>query len=269
MTGFHSPLSRPPSSDAAYHALFDELGLETAQAGGPKGAEGGAPSPESNEVFDLEPRARAQNGRPPISAEAKDYEAAYRLGCAENTIVLKLTGTAKDIVAFDADDQHRLSLGGTVEFHWPSEKVHVTAPASGHARFFVPLTFADYTGPDRIMLYELTFEDDAGTPWHLLGFKRMHAGEGTRAWADTTNLFVTVWTPGRKPTMGVARLSMERFLYEVLGKMRVTGTNDPTRKTWALAIYGEVLFGHLWDLYFAGLLRSKALIGPRPLSRRA
>ncbi len=204
-----------------------------------------------------------------VSASARDYEAAYRRGRADNTIALALTGTIEDIVAFDADDTHRLQIGGTVDFRWLKHGIRCHATVSGHADFFVPPAFLSFKGKDRIMVYDVTFRDDAGDPWHVLGFKRMHADEGARAWADTTNLFVTITcAPKDLVTIGVARLAMETFLYDVLGKMRVTGTEDPARKVWALAAYGELLFGHLWEIYGPHVLQSRGLVASSPLSRR-
>jgi cholesterol oxidase len=244
MTGFHAPAEdTAPATVGPHSGLFAALSIQ--------------------------PRGLGANGGPEVSDNSESYEAAYKLGCPKNTITLTLNGTIKDIAAFDADDDHRLEIDGTVEFSWPEKSINYKGPICGHANFFVPLTFIKYKGPDHIMLYDLAFRDETGAAWHVVGFKRLHEGEGTRAWSDTTNLFVTITCEQRGlRTSGVARLPMEKFLYEVVGKMKVTGTTDPARRAWAVAMYGELLFGHLWDIYMPQMRQSKSFFAGRPLSRR-
>ncbi len=210
-----------------------------------------------------------------VPQTAEPYEAAYRRGCPRpgapgNTLSLTMHASIDDVVAFGADDRHRMPMRGTADFHWPDEHIAIDgAPLDGGASLFVPFPGSAYQGPDRIMLYELSFAQ-GDERWHVLGFKRMHHGEGARAWADTTNLFVTVWSEARDlVTEGVARLPMEVLLYEVIGKMRVTGTTDPARTVWAIATFGTVFFGHLAEIYLPAIERYRGLALGRTMGRHS
>ena len=79
-----------------------------------------------------------------------------------------------------------------------------------------------------------------------------------------------MWSEGRGlVTEGVARLPMETFLYEVIGKMRVTGTSDPARTAWAIATFGTVFFGHLAEIYLPAIERHRRLATGQSLGRHS
>jgi cholesterol oxidase len=243
MTGFHAPL---PRQDKLTHGLLDRLNIDR--------------------------RARTPHPRLDVSPEPGEYEAAYRRGCPVNVLSLTMHAFMEDIVAFEADRDHRMAMTGDVVLRWPERGIDCKASfdAGSYASLFVPLRFEQGVGKDRFMLYDLSFEEPSGPRWYVLGFKRMHIGEGTGAWADTTNLFVTVWCPERDLiTEGVARLPMETLLYETMGELEVTGTEDPARRAWAIATFGAVFFGHLGEIYLPALRRYQALLGGQLLKRRS
>ena len=208
--------------------------------------------------------------------DAETYEAAYRRGRpSENVLTLTLDARIDDVSAFEADDEHRISLEGTVDFRWREQKVNSPrSPARGHARLFVPVASAGDQGRDRFLLYDLELDeltrggDKTGRTWRLDGFKRMRAGEGTRAWADVTNLYAVV-SSGDLRTYGTARLPLEAFMNDVLGKMRVTGTDDPVRIAWAMSLFGDVFFGHLADVYLPASAKALRNVLGHPLRRGA
>jgi choline dehydrogenase-like flavoprotein len=236
MTGFHAPAAGPR---VPTNTLRETL----------KGKRNGGPHLPDTDV----------------TVNAAPYEDAYRRGVSSgNVLSLTMHASMPDVVGFEADYRHRMEMTGEVAFKWPEQGIDVVAPIQpgGYADLFVPLHFPDYRGRDRFMLYDLSFELKKGDLWHVLGFKHMHVGEGTQAWADTTNLFVTVWPHDRRlVTEGVARLPMETLLYETMGKMKVTGTTDPMKRVWAFATFGNVFFGHLQELYVPALQRYAQLLG--------
>jgi choline dehydrogenase-like flavoprotein len=273
MSGFHAPVAPLASATNASGAeplrgLLDELGLgddlEPLVRKAPEAASSG----------NAASRAQARPRTRDLSPEPTEYEAAYLRGCdAHDTVSLTMNASIPDVVMFDADDRHRLHIKGTIEFVWGRENIDTSGKKEvaleGHADLFVPLTFGDYVGPDRIMLYDLGFDVPGRGAWRVLGYKRMHANEGTRAWADTTNLFVRISNEHEDlVTFGVARLPLETLLYDVLGKMDVTGTSDPARTAWAIATFGAVFFGHLGDLYLPKLGRYQQIFTLDPMAKR-
>lgn len=163
MAGFHAPDSSTHGAapiKVPEQGLFAELGLLPKHGVGFRGM------------------------RRDIPAEPDDYEAAYRCGRQKgSTIVLTLDAKIRDVVAFDADDQHTLQIEGTIDLGGAT--LAGKAPLRGLANLFVPLTLASYVGDDRIMYYDLTFDLPGSkgelVAYHLRGFKRLHANEGARA----------------------------------------------------------------------------------------
>ncbi len=261
MGGFHAPSEAPPPRGPSLMRF-----LEPPEPSEPRSTRPPAPT----RYAAVEQAARVND--PPLDTDF--YEHAYQRGRPRNTLELTMHATIADVAAFDADDEHRLAIRGTASFHWPDKNIaYDQADLEGEARLFVNGTFDHYRGEDRFMVYNLSF----GPPrplarWNVTGFKRLHAGEGTRAWADVTNLFVVVERADESlRTYGVVRLPLETFLFEVLGKMRVRGADaktDPARVAWATALFGDVFFGHMADLYLPTVKRSLSHFFTHPLSRR-
>jgi predicted acylesterase/phospholipase RssA len=111
----------------------------------------------------------------------------------------------------------------------------------------------------RKMLYRLWFEDAAGKPLTLLGFKDVKDDPGFDVWSDTTTLYTriveghgTFADQGKLLASGVLKLHMMDFLKE-LTTFRVQGPTLADR-TSALARFGQLFLGKLWDVYASHVL---------------
>jgi cholesterol oxidase len=114
----------------------------------------------------------------------------------------------------------------------------------------------------RWMKYRLVFADESGQYWLFRGNKRLRDDPGFDAWRDTTSLFVRLFGPlpsepargvklpeRSQSGLGVVHVDATRFLFEQLQSFRVTGTDDPARKSWAVAKFALFFFGELQRVY--------------------
>jgi hypothetical protein len=106
------------------------------------------------------------------------------------------------------------------------------------------------------MYYRLFFTDENGAPFTLLCYKNVHEQEGGDIWTDTTTAFTRVLrghvgleAEGNTEIVaaGIIRIHMLDFLHQ-LTTFRVEGSTLP-RRTMALARFGKLFLGKLWDVY--------------------
>jgi len=227
-----------------------------------------------------EPTARVPRG----DEAYRRHEAA---GCPDHPLRLDLDVAVENLSAFLEDERHRMHLSGTVTLRLPgaSRGREERCPAKGALELLVPRTKRHairdprrraaqeaatghpYTARpgepdvarDRFLKYRLSFRDAAGQDWGLWGYKRIRRQAGVDPWRATSSLFCRLGgpfpasgaAPGRPGIRGagVVHVALTSFLHRQLPSMRVTGTEDPARITWALARFTSFFFGNLQRIY--------------------
>ncbi|GCE76311.1 GMC oxidoreductase [Cellulomonas biazotea] len=185
-----------------------------------------------------------------------------------------LTITATDIEAFVADPLHRAEATGWVESNVLGGRLDVE-------RGWFHLFVHPRGTPGRRMLYRLWLRDTAGSPLTLLGAKDVEDDQGLDVWADTTTLFVRVVAGHLPPpeaathaqalavladlddglgptapdkTLGAGVLVIKPWdLAKQLTTFRTQGDAGPA----ALAQFGRLFLGELWDVYVADRLAGR------------
>ncbi|MDR7275778.1 GMC oxidoreductase [Catenuloplanes atrovinosus] len=145
---------------------------------------------------------------------------------------LRLTVEIDDVFRFVADPDHEARVTGRID-HPLLGRHEIT---DGTFRLF-----PDEGGTVRHMRYRLPFSDLC-----LVGRKDVHDGPGPDLWPDTTTLHARIETvPGGEPIdEGEIAIGRAAFL-EQLATVRVTGP----RRAAALAAFGRLFAGTLWDVY--------------------
>ncbi|AEE45434.1 GMC oxidoreductase [Cellulomonas fimi] len=191
-----------------------------------------------------------------------------------------LTITAADIDAFVADPLHRAQATGFVESNVLGGRLDVE---QGWFQLFVHPTGT----PGRRMLYRLWLRDTAGSPLTLLGSKQVEDDRGLDVWADTTTLHVRVVRGHLPPptatthaqaltvlddlgatdddvpdgTIGAGVLVIRPLdLARQLTTFRTHGDDGAA----ALARFGRLFLGELWDVYVAERRAARVPAGARP-----
>jgi len=226
--------------------------------------------------------------RPRDDGRYREHETA---GCPEYPLRLDLDVEVEDLAAFFQDERHRMRLTGTVSARLPGARALERCSARGSLELMVPRFKPHAIAPDdaarrhaqaaaarrpytarrgppggareRFMKYELEFRDGAGRAWRLRGFKRISREQRVDAWRATSSLFCQLhgpFPPGDAPqgrhalaAAGVVHVDLTSFLFQQLPSVEVTGTDDPARRTWALAAFSAFFFGTLQRIYVPGL----------------
>ncbi|WP_426592298.1 GMC oxidoreductase [Cellulomonas sp. McL0617] len=191
-----------------------------------------------------------------------------------DTLTFVLTITAPDIDAFVADPLHRGQAVGFVESNVLGGRLEVE---QGWFNLFARPTGT----PGRRMLYRLWLTDAGGTPLTLVGAKDVIDDGGLDAWVDTTTLFTRVVhghvppPPDATPdevaevladmesveekvpdgTIGAGVLVIKPLdLAKQLTTFRTHGPGGAR----ALAAFGKLFMGEVWDVYVSPKIRSGA-----------
>jgi hypothetical protein len=111
--------------------------------------------------------------------------------------------------------------------------------------------------PTRFFRYDLTLRGSDGG--RLRGLKVLQDGPGGDLWRDTSTVYFEL-SFGPRPTLGILRVSLERFLREQLPSMNVAGTEDSARRSWALAAFYKYFASELADVYMTRADQLKTLV---------
>jgi hypothetical protein len=212
-------------------------------------------------------------------------------GCPEFPLRLELDVEVENLAAFFQDERHRMQLAGTVAVRLPGSRAVEHCAARGALELMVPrykphaippqdearryaqriAAHRPYTArpgdparsKERFMKYDLTLRDAGGQRWTVTGYKRIARQPSVDAWRATSSLFCQLCGPfppdGAAPRAralrgaGVVHVDLTSFLFQQLPSMEVTGTDDPARKTWAIATFSSFFFGTLQRIYMPGL----------------
>ena len=179
-----------------------------------------------------------------------DYAGAERAGQRNNSYVdFTLTITFSDLDASLADKAHAGIANGMVHvdgFTGPNG-----APVTGGV-FNLFVDAGEFE--ERKMLYALPFSGADGKPYLLDGFKDVKDHGRFDVWGATSTLY-TVIRAGHERTgavmaTGIMHILMQDFMHQ-LTTFQVSGTNDPAKKASAIARFGHMFMGTLWDVFAA------------------
>jgi cholesterol oxidase len=129
----------------------------------------------------------------------------------------------------------------------------LTAPEGAVVANGVFNLFVETGDPDaRRMLYALPFYDARGEPHLLDGFKVVKGQGVLEVWPATTTLYTVIRQghsrEGPVVATGIIRLHWPDFARQLL-TFRATGTTDPVEEGRALAQFGHLFVGTLWDVF--------------------
>jgi cholesterol oxidase len=183
--------------------------------------------------------------------DESDFDAGYREGRKAGTALnFTLTITAKDIDRFVIDSAHQAEAVGHVDCDALGGKCPVER---GIFNLFVD---QDGDKANKRMFYRLYFTDGAGHPLTLVGHKIVVNDGRTEVWHDTSTLYTRVLT-GHVPeaedeqasvlAAGVLHIHPLDFAHQ-LTTFRV----HPAERVDALARFGALFAGDLWDAYGPG-----------------
>lgn len=186
-----------------------------------------------------------------------DYDAGFREGRRSDTFAMfHLTIEVDGVGHFVTDSSHEAMAKGYVE----CERLGGRLPVErGVFNLFV-----DEEDPSRKrMLYRLLFRDGDRNPLTLSGFKVIEDDPGSDLWTDTTTLFTHILQGHVGPedeadaqivASGIINIHLLDFLRQ-LTTFRTEGPTPADRAS-ALARFGRLFLGDLWDVYARHVLSS-------------
>ena len=179
---------------------------------------------------------------------ADDYVNADRAGQKANTTVdFTLTITFPDLDASIANKEHGGIAKGIVH------AAGFTATAGSPVTNGVFNLFVDTAQSNmRLMLYALPFIGADGQPYLLDGFKEVKDHGHFDVWGATSTLYTAIREgherSGAILATGIMHIQIMDFMHQ-LGTFQVSGTNDPAKKADALARFGHMFMGTLWEVF--------------------
>ncbi|MDR6507354.1 GMC oxidoreductase [Arthrobacter oryzae] len=210
-----------------------------------------------------------------FTAGAADPVTGGRLGRDRSRrMMFELTIVAADIEAFVRDPLHPAAAEGYVLADQFGGRLPVE-------RGWFNLFVRSDAGPDgtethgRRMLYRLWLRDPGGTPLTFVGHKDVSNDPGFDVWADTTTLYVTVLrghvppggnhvdkNPSGADVAGAGMLYIRPWDFaRQLTTFRAAGPAPAS----ALAAFGRLFLGELWQVYVRQMSRRSAGRVPSPL----
>lgn len=185
---------------------------------------------------------------------AAGAEQGRRAGCS---LMFHLTISTEDVHRFIRDRDHLARASG-----WVKSDVLGGRLAVGRGDFNL---FVD-DGPHRKrMLYRLFFEDGAGHPLTLSGFKDIRPNRVSHVWPETTTLYTRVLqghvdAGGEAGAVlvgsGILRILPQDFARQ-LTTFRVRGGTRPGRLE-ALGGFADLFVGQLWHVFGARVRGARA-----------
>ncbi|MDB4990012.1 MAG: Cholesterol oxidase, partial [Myxococcaceae bacterium] len=177
-----------------------------------------------------------------------DYVAAERAGQrAERNAQFTLDITFPNLDAFLADPAHGGVAEGTLYIPGltPPQGAKITSGA------FNLFSMADEFY-ERQMLYGLPFVGADRKPYFLEGYKEVKDHGNFDVWSSTTTLYTRVRQGQSKDgpvvALGVLHIHALDFLHQMT-TFRVSGTHNPVKQAEAIARFGQVFMGSLWDVF--------------------
>jgi cholesterol oxidase len=183
-----------------------------------------------------------------LDFEATDYEAAFAAGKeADRKLMFHLTIEADDLDRFVADPLHEATVSGWVGCDALGGRRPVEG---GHFNLFVD----QYGDPHhKRMYYRLHFSDTGGHPLTLVGHKEVHDDPGFDVWSDTSTLYTRILAghvgAEEEPAAEVIATAILHILPQDFARQLTTFRVRPAKRVDALARFGVLFAGELWDVY--------------------
>lgn len=183
-----------------------------------------------------------------VDFDETSYDSAYAAGkAARRKLMFHLTITADDVERFIADPLHEATVSGWVRCDALGGRRPVEG---GHFNLFVD---QPGDGPHKRMYYRLYFRDGPGHPLTLVGFKEVRDDPGFDVWSDTSTLYTRVLVgdvaPAAEPDAEVLATGILHILPRDFARQLTTFRVDPARRVDALAKFGSLFAGSLWETY--------------------
>jgi hypothetical protein len=169
-----------------------------------------------------------------------------------------LRGSITDLSCFLEDHRSgkapKIALEGSVEVHGATipETLQVQPGDNGIRLSRVP--GAPGAGKTHRVDYYLVL-GPAQPNYILEGRKTIRDDERFDLWEDATTVDFELEQDGKTLLEGVLRVPASKFFGEQVPSFEVTNTKDPVRRSWALAAFAKVFFGHLVEVYVPELDR--------------
>ncbi|CAN5507192.1 hypothetical protein BH20ACT17_BH20ACT17_18380 [soil metagenome] len=186
-----------------------------------------------------------------VSFGEDDFDKGFRKGKrAKTRCMFKLTITMDDIDRFIEDEMHAGAAAGYVECDALGGKLPVQR---GYFNLFVE---AGEHGERKLMLYRLFLADGEGHPVTLSGFKEVENDPGIDIWSDTSTLFTKILAGHVGPDDDdAAELIASGILHILPTDFAVQCTTfrvDPAHRVDAIARFGALFAGDLWEVFGPG-----------------
>ena len=199
-----------------------------------------------------------------------DYDQGYRQGKRDGTsLMFHLTITIDGVNRFVTHPEHDTD---DLEGYLRCDALGGEMPVEG-GRFNL---FVDDVDPARKkMLYRLFFRDSVGQPLTLSGFKDIKDDPGMALWHDTTTLFTRLLkghvSEGEEEA---SKIELEKYqqmviasgiiiihFFDFLKQLTTFRTEGPTLsdRASAMARFGRLFMGKLWDVYARSVLTAGPL----------
>ncbi len=185
-----------------------------------------------------------------VAFGAQDFREGFRKGKDEGTFLMfHLTIEVDDIDAFVADPEREARAEGWVDCDALGGRLAVE-------RGVFNLLVATENPRARRMLYRLWFADGAGHPLTLSGHKVVEDDPGLDLWPDTSTLYTRVLaghvdTAGEAGAEVVASGVLNIYLRDFARQLTTFRSRggSPADRARALATFGRLFLGDLWDVY--------------------
>jgi cholesterol oxidase len=254
----------PALTIAAFADRAIEHHLETPAAARPRTSRR-APRPERTLAMDaahVDPNATTvrftEQMKGFVKLDASDPKDAYEdARVLDEKFMFELTIETSDIDGFVSDPAHPGSASGYVDADIFGGRVPVE-------RGWFNLFVQPENTAERRMIYRLWLTLDSGAPFTVLGFKDVHDDPGFDLWEDTTTLYVQLLTGHVPPPAGgelgelhpvgdpaVAGAGILRIKPLDFAKQMTTFRTTGPGGTAAVADFGQLFLGQLWDTYAA------------------
>jgi hypothetical protein len=182
-----------------------------------------------------------------LSAFRKD-ETTGMLGGPEGMIDLSLIAVVSDLRRLVRTERTstplHVTLRGTVTRGGRKTRIR-----DGSLRLFVAPP-QELTPLVRYFVYTLSWREPHSGAWTFTGLKVLSNDAGQDVWTDTATLYSQL-SNGTDTYRGILRLSFDDFLRTQLPSMKVRGTIDRTRMTWALTAFYKYFARELVDIYMS------------------
>ena len=195
-----------------------------------------------------------------------DFAAGARQGKADaSSLRLIVTVSSDDVERLMADPDHAGTIVGTVTA--PALSVQPLTLTNGKFYLFIrdPNQFNL-----RYMRYLGTLNAQDGSTYFFEGNKHIHNDPGIDVWADTTTLFVTLYSgtdnSGAVVGKGIIEIHL-KDLRQQLTTIKVTNARDLGQRLSILARFGKFFSDQLFDIY-GGVFARATVFDPQAQPRK-